>query len=1366
MASNGTLTGPDENGVYSLTGLTTHSTLTIDASDPVDYTLTYVMSGDDYALYTANGGAVQSADTVQIGDETYYVLASYSGAAGSTAPIPDAPTISGRQLIWKYADGSVPNGTIDVNKFTDGGNTVYAYAYGLYQSNTAENTNTGVQYKTLTEALVDAKSGQTVRLLADTGRYYPESGTDWTWPASKTLTIDLNGHTANGSITNNGTMTITDNSVSGGGKIINGNSQTSSTIANYTYVVRNNAGATLTLSNVALEQTETVNTYNAALMNYQGTITSIENSHLSSARNYAIFNYGGQIGTIDGVTITGRYGINNRNLRGNGNTAAGGATIASYGTIGVITNVTIDVNRYGIYNGGTIDEISGTSSITATPDSAQDGDTSSAIDGNVQGYAIYNSNTWYYDTPIQKRSDDTSSGVLVRTDVYDTVNKPTIGKITGAVTVTAINTSTSVDYGVALYNAGKINEISGNAKFQTSVHPSNTGRAYSRYAIQNTGGGIIESISGNVTLSAGAYALYNGSYITEKSVTTYTTTSATTAKHTEATYIPSRIGNITGDTSGEGIAIEATLNTYGIINYSAIGDITGKVTITANKSNYCVRNMGDGASTDYVFDWSDDGTGAVRTYDYTRSISTIGTIGGGDSEILISSLNGYTLENNGNITAIRDGVTIQALTGSTSTYNNYAALLNNESGQVAYSYTRTNLGANSVTSGRYDTKDERTYTYSDTGGHIGTIKGNVKIITGGYYALSNLGTIDRIGTGVYVEAGKAYALYNSHHYVSCQAVQYYYGASAFATSTQYFTETSLEYTRALANIGVIDGATFAASSISTSDSTCSAINNGGNIGTIINSTITAKTGSRAISNAATVTLYYKNNMGDSFISYDSSTGAYKTNTVTDSIYHYDTGTIELLGGGNTITATTNAVINSGKILAIDNTDGEGNVLPNSTITASTGVGLYNYRGIGTVRTTTAGTAVTSDYVSATIGTVKNIQITGKTNAIQNGDNNGSYLNLTIDELGEGLIATAQNANGYGVYNADTNASIKLISDGDYKGGAESLTRAYAIRNPDSQTYPEGLSLTPAGKTRTVTFADGTTGSGYYYIGLSNAVAKIVDGSEFTEYASLAAAVDAYPDTGMDGSIYIQMTGNSTEPGFTIDKDVYLDLNGQTVTLNENGLTIASGVTLHGMDSTTNNYTESDGKITGTIAGDVALIYQTPTRTDGTFERYVKIQEESGLSFHRYNISVSGYRFDFNENKTSALYFQGTFSGSSTVKELLKDVGFRMDEEDVWWTNLSELSGEKYEIQIALVGDFTTDELKAPHTVYALVDFSDDKTKPTMSDPKTLSFWDALQKYYEELQAKTNRSEEENADLAILERVLTGTETAAEQETAN
>lgn len=186
------------------------------------------------------------------------------------------------------------------------------------------------------------------------------------------------------------------------------------------------------------------------------------------------------------------------------------------------------------------------------------------------------------------------------------------------------------------------------------------------------------------------------------------------------------------------------------------------------------------------------------------------------------------------------------------------------------------------------------------------------------------------------------------------------------------------------------------------------------------------------------------------------------------------------------------------------------------------------------------------------------------------------------------------------------------------------------------------------------------------------IATIVDGgSEAKTYSSLADAVQAYTA----GTGYIQMLKNSTEPGFTVSKDVILDLNGKTVTF-DGTLTVAEGKTLSGMDSSASEdyVTAPGGKIVGTVTGTVAPTYQTPTEETAegkTYDRYVAIQGKeadnttANLSFHRFNISVTGYRFELTTGGTPqcALFFIGKFQGDKAAKDYLTSLGFTLKGED-------------------------------------------------------------------------------------------------------
>lgn len=175
------------------------------------------------------------------------------------------------------------------------------------------------------------------------------------------------------------------------------------------------------------------------------------------------------------------------------------------------------------------------------------------------------------------------------------------------------------------------------------------------------------------------------------------------------------------------------------------------------------------------------------------------------------------------------------------------------------------------------------------------------------------------------------------------------------------------------------------------------------------------------------------------------------------------------------------------------------------------------------------------------------------------------------------------------------------------------------------------------------------------------IAKIVGGGNETIYRSLADAVQAYTA----GTGYIQMLKDSTEPGFTVSQNVTLDLNGKTVTL-AGDLTVAEGCTLSGMDSSSKEYAAPSGKIVGKVTG-YAPTYQTPTvtTTDGdTYDRYVAISgleadgKTANLSFHHFNISVTGYRFELAAPQC-ALFFIGTFRGDDAAKAYLSKLGFTL-----------------------------------------------------------------------------------------------------------
>ena len=176
----------------------------------------------------------------------------------------------------------------------------------------------------------------------------------------------------------------------------------------------------------------------------------------------------------------------------------------------------------------------------------------------------------------------------------------------------------------------------------------------------------------------------------------------------------------------------------------------------------------------------------------------------------------------------------------------------------------------------------------------------------------------------------------------------------------------------------------------------------------------------------------------------------------------------------------------------------------------------------------------------------------------------------------------------------------------------------------------------------------------------------------TEYDTLQGAVTKFlQDSSSSSNTYIKMLHSTTEKittgNVTTDKDLYLDLNGCTVT---GTITVTNGHTLYGMDSTTDNYDGTKaGKIVGTVTGNVAPVHKTSAKTVDGYDslRYVAIKSENSYSFHRFNISVSGYRFELAAPKC-ALFFIGKFQGDKAARDYLTSLGFTLKDIDGKTTN--------------------------------------------------------------------------------------------------
>lgn len=219
--------------------------------------------------------------------------------------------------------------------------------------------------------------------------------------------------------------------------------------------------------------------------------------------------------------------------------------------------------------------------------------------------------------------------------------------------------------------------------------------------------------------------------------------------------------------------------------------------------------------------------------------------------------------------------------------------------------------------------------------------------------------------------------------------------------------------------------------------------------------------------------------------------------------------------------------------------------------------------------------------------------------------------------------------------------------------------AAKLKNADGADKPyTETSTAKAGNTFTYCTCP-TCGGGKWTNTNDLQVAAIIDstGKQTGTYSTLQGAVGKYNGTG-----YVELQHNTSE-NINSARDLYLDLNGCTVTGNFN----MNGNTLYGMDSTTDTYDgKNAGKIDGTVTGNVALVHETSAKTVDGYDslRYVAIKNDAGTeyTFHRFNISVTGYRFELAAPKC-ALFFIGKFQGDDAAKTHLKSLGFTLTGKD-------------------------------------------------------------------------------------------------------
>lgn len=182
-------------------------------------------------------------------------------------------------------------------------------------------------------------------------------------------------------------------------------------------------------------------------------------------------------------------------------------------------------------------------------------------------------------------------------------------------------------------------------------------------------------------------------------------------------------------------------------------------------------------------------------------------------------------------------------------------------------------------------------------------------------------------------------------------------------------------------------------------------------------------------------------------------------------------------------------------------------------------------------------------------------------------------------------------------------------------------------------------------------------------GLQVAAINDSTGKQVTTHNTLQDAVKQFSQSS-SGNTYIKLLHNTTE-NINITRDIYLDLNGRTVT---GDISATNGHKLYGMDNTTDTYNGTNpGKIVGKVNDTtIAPVFETKLKPNTEYDslRYVAIKNEDGTeyTFHRFNISVTGYRFELAAPEC-ALFFIGKFQGDDAAKKYLSKLGFTLKDDN-------------------------------------------------------------------------------------------------------
>jgi len=348
---------------------------------------------------------------------------------------------------------------------------------------------------------------------------------------------------------------------------------------------------------------------------------------------------------------------------------------------------------------------------------------------------------------------------------------------------------------------------------------------------------------------------------------------------------------------------------------------------------------------------------------------------------------------------------------------------------------------------------------------------------------------------------------------------------------------------------------------------------------------------------------------------------FTSNTDLYAVFSYSTGN----GGNKYVKVTEEPADWSGKYLIVYEA---GSLIFNSS--------LEKLDAVSNGKTVT----ITSNTISADTNTAYQFIVAKTANGYSIQAANGNYIGQNADANG----LTTSNTVLINSIRLDKNGNANIIAN----GGA--YLRYNAASNQNRFRYYKSSTYTGQ---KPIALYVLTQSSETYYTSLGAAkkvVAAVYSGSEkLGEYAGFDQAAAACGQ-----GQYVKLFANG-QAGLTLEKDLYIDLNGFNLT----GQISIGGYAVYGMDSTTDGYNGGNaGYFSCTSADGAAVIPQTHFKSDitGSVKRYMAIKTDAGYTFHRFYIGVTHASV---KPSAQGVGYKAVFAGDDAVMAQIATFGFKV-----------------------------------------------------------------------------------------------------------